>query len=460
MNGNAALKQGRVLQALEHYAKAVHLAPDNHDYKIRLCTILKNVSFGKFHFKLKKLILGLLQTEGLDYQDLSRAWFSVLLCDPDMQALRYLIEGKDYHYKRLLKCLSDPFLLEGMKRLIVHDMRFETALVHIKGDILDGVYKLQAFEDALAQYEALSEYVFCETAYPVVEEIDESIESISKVENEVSEEVRAQYEEHPYPRWTSIHVHAAPKSTANKSHDHLVAGCGTGYGLCATALRYPTAEITAIDLSRASLTYAKKKAKELELTNITFLHADILDLGGLDQTFDVIECSGVLHHMDDPVKGWACLLLKLKDGGKMHIGLYSEAGRQDVVAARALIAEKGYEPTHEGIRRARADIYALPASNPARGVAGRRDFYSTSSCRDLLFHVKENRFTIPKLIDAMDELGLQFDGFDLHNFQTVQSYVRMFPNDKGLKDLKNWATFEEKHPDTFRGMYQFWCLKA
>jgi len=27
-------------------------------------------------------------------------------------------------------------------------------------------------------------------------------------------------------------------------------------------------------------------------------------------------------------------------------------------------------------------------------------------------------------------------------------------------NLENWARFEEKHPTTFAGMYQFWVCKA
>ena len=42
----------------------------------------------------------------------------------------------------------------------------------------------------------------------------------------------------------------------------------------------------------------------------------------------------------------------------MQVGLYSELGRRGIVAARALIAERGYRPVAEDIRRCRADIVA------------------------------------------------------------------------------------------------------
>ena len=224
-----------------------------------------------------------------------------------------------------------------------------------------------------------------------------------------------------------------------------------------TAMLYPSADITAIDLSLASLSYAKDKAQALGLSNIEFYQADILNLDQLDQTFDVIECSGVLHHMDDSVKGWRCLLEKLVPSGRMHIGLYSEIARKDVVAARAYIAEKGFEPTHGGIRAARQAIIDLPDGHDARGVLSRRDFYSISGCRDLIFHVQEHRFTIQKLHEALDSLGLDFQGFDLESAETRTAYKKAFPEDPKMLNLDNWAGFEEQNPDTFRGMYQFWC---
>ena len=72
----------------------------------------------------------------------------------------------------------------------------------------------------------------------------------------------------------------------------LVAGCGTGQHAIATAQQYPGASVLAVDLSLASLAYAKRKTLELGLTDIEYRQADILALDGLQERFDLIECSG------------------------------------------------------------------------------------------------------------------------------------------------------------------------
>jgi 2-polyprenyl-3-methyl-5-hydroxy-6-metoxy-1,4-benzoquinol methylase len=56
-------------------------------------------------------------------------------------------------------------------------------------------------------------------------------------------------------------------------------------------------------------------------SNIEYGQADILKLGSLGRSFDLIESSGVLHHLADPLAGWRVLLSLLRPGGFMMIGL-------------------------------------------------------------------------------------------------------------------------------------------
>ena len=47
----------------------------------------------------------------------------------------------------------------------------------------------------------------------------------------------------------------------------------------------------------------KRKTKELGIKNIKYVQADILELKNLNMKFDIIECTGVLHHMNNPELG-------------------------------------------------------------------------------------------------------------------------------------------------------------
>jgi hypothetical protein len=130
-----------------------------------------------------------------------------------------------------------------------------------------------------------------------------------------------------------------------------------------------------------------------------------------------------------------------------------------MAVARALIAERGYPSTLEGIRRFRQDIMDHPDRAAFEGILISDDFYTTSTCRDLLFHVQEHRFTLPKLAAFLQTAGLRMLGFELPA-AVVQRYAARFPEDLPRTDLGSWHEFERDHPDTFRGMYQFWVQRT
>jgi SAM-dependent methyltransferase len=238
--------------------------------------------------------------------------------------------------------------------------------------------------------------------------------------------------------------------------DVLIAGCGTGQHAIETGRRFAGANVFAVDLSLTSLSYAVRKTRELGLQNIAYAQADILMLGAIGRRFDVIESSGVLHHLADPAQGWRVLLSLLKPGGFMHIGLYSAIARADIRLARSFIAERGYGSSADDIRHCRQEILASDDGTPLKNVAKYSDFFTTSECRDLLFHVQEHQLTIPEIAAFLRANDLRFIGF---GGQPLQDYRRRFPEDQAATDLERWHVFETENPTAFVGMYQFWVQK-
>ena len=157
------------------------------------------------------------------------------------------------------------------------------------------------------------------------------------------------------------------------------------------------ARVLSIDLSLSSLAYAKRKMSALGLSGNEFAQADILKLGSIGRTFDVIESNGVLHHLADPFAGWRVLVDLLRPGGFMNIGLYSKTARRDIATVRNVIAERDFDGSAADIRRWRQDLMNAAEGTPHRNVTASRDFYTTSACRDLLFHVQEHHLTIPEI---------------------------------------------------------------
>jgi hypothetical protein len=148
----------------------------------------------------------------------------------------------------------------------------------------------------------------------------------------------------------------------------------------------------------------------------------------------------------------------LRPNGLMNIGLYSAAARRDVTAARAYIATKRYGLTARDIRSCRQDLMAQPDDAALRHVIRSRDFFSTSACRDLLFHVQEHQLIIPEIAEFLAAHDLRFLGFEL-DIGVLQRFRQKFPEPKAALDLGDWHQFEQESPTAFVGMYQFWAQK-
>lgn len=302
------------------------------------------------------------------------------------------------------------------------------------------------------------------------ERIKSSIKVLGSLQNTVSQKVQEQYEEHPYPRW-----HVLPPFTPTKAAkfldfyapmhkaahiqipsrpEILIAGCGTGQQTLSTGCTLPSATVLNVDLSKSSLAYAIRKTSELGLMEQhDFMQADILQLGALNRQFDIVECCGVLHHMEDPLAGWRVLTDLVRPGGLMEIALYSRSAREQIVQMREQIRQKGYPETLESLRQIRKECI----KNRDNAFVHSVDFFSTSALRDLIFHRNEHQFTIPQIQSCLQELGLKFIGF--HNSDIYERYMEVFPSNRDYENLDNWQIVEEKYPTMFFGMYQFICHK-
>ena len=303
-------------------------------------------------------------------------------------------------------------------------------------------------------------------------ELKKSINSFDDISDNVSKKVKEQYEENPYPRWrytnitpkndflsilnNAIRPNKINTNNQNIAENVLIAGCGTGQQLVSKT-SYANSNIVAIDLSLSSLAFAKRKMQELNQKNIEFLQGDILSLNSLNKKFNVIECVGVLHHLKDPDEGLRILLNILEPKGYLKLGLYSEYARKHIIELKKFVQKHKFESNIRDIRNFRELAKNNNNDNSFKKINFNFDFYSTSSLRDLIFHVQEHRYTIPKIQDLLKKFDLEFLGFT--NSSIKKEYSKIYPEDLKNTSLENWNNFEINNQDIFIEMYQFWVKK-
>ena len=162
----------------------------------------------------------------------------------------------------------------------------------------------------------------------------------------MSDAIEAFYTEHPYPppvtnldrardEWRDPNRHRAehhllwPDTPYRADLDILVAGCGTGqaakYALCR-----PEARLVGIDVSPTSIEHTNALKQKYGLSNLEIRRLPIEEAGGLARDFDLIVCTGVLHHLADPDLGLRALAALLKPDGAMSLMVYAPYGRSGV----------------------------------------------------------------------------------------------------------------------------------
>lgn len=186
----------------------------------------------------------------------------------------------------------------------------------------------------------------------------------------------------------------------------LVAGCGTGDALMdlgsqALANRVP-AEFMAVDLSEASLGIARERAARIGLTNIRFECKRLEELDpAKDGPFDYIDCSGVLHHLDDPSIGLNALAACLTDDGGICVMVYGTLGRTGVYDVQRIISMLDAGPVidQERVDRARALLGDLPRrnrlmTNPLFQEASR---FRDDEIADAFLNPRDRSYTVPEI---------------------------------------------------------------
>jgi len=305
-------------------------------------------------------------------------------------------------------------------------------------------------------------------------ELSASIRSLGRLTDATSLRVRAQYEDNPYPRWVGAPVPAklglaeslrvqfpnlALRPGQNPFQSVLVAGCGTGFEPILLARGESSSRIDAVDLSLTSLAYAVRRANELDVDNIEFYQGDLLEVERLNKRYDLIVSTGVLHHMANPIQGWRALTEVLRPGGLMRVGLYSERARRSVVMMRERITQRGLQWQLSAMREVRQQILEAGPAEAIAELSFSDDLFATSAVRDLLFHACEHQFTPARLVGVLQHLALDFVGMEVGDVAVRRQFEAFCGQRCEDADLALWEAFEDRYPQSFTGMMQFWCQR-
>jgi SAM-dependent methyltransferase len=156
---------------------------------------------------------------------------------------------------------------------------------------------------------------------------------------DVTETVRAFYEETPFPNYDGFDSRESLATKARRGvfaslldeqlpQGALIfeAGCGTGQLSNFLGMSWER-KVFAGDICLNSLRLAKGFADRYAIRNVAFLQMNLFRPPFRENAFDVVVSNGVLHHTGDCEGAFRSILSKLKPGGLILIGLYNRYAR-------------------------------------------------------------------------------------------------------------------------------------
>lgn len=199
-----------------------------------------------------------------------------------------------------------------------------------------------------------------------------------------------------------------PAKSFSEELDILVAGCGTSQA-AKYALKYPGSRIIGIDFSATSIQETEILKREYALENLVLLQMQVERAEELHQQFDLVICTGVLHHLPDPKEGLRSLRKVLKSDGALHLMVYAAYGRVGVYMIQEYCRRLGIGSSDKEIIDLANTLMAIPQDHPlARLLAEAPDFRRKSALADALLNPLDQAYTVPQLFELFENTGFRF----------------------------------------------------
>ena len=191
----------------------------------------------------------------------------------------------------------------------------------------------------------------------------------------------------------------------------LIAGCGTNQA-AHYAFTNRNSQVVGIDISEASLGHQAYLKQKHRLDNLDLFRMNLGQIGSLGRSFDLIVCTGVLHHLPDPDAGLRCLRDVLKPHGVISLMLYGSYPRVGVYMMQEAFRLLGLKQDVAGVGTVKCAIDMLPKHHHLysyRDVAP--DLGYDAGLVDTFLHPIDRAFTVSQILKCTQENKLTFQSW-------------------------------------------------
>ena len=224
-------------------------------------------------------------------------------------------------------------------------------------------------------------------------------------EKDVTQQVKAFYEKTPFPNYDGLDssgslIQKAERSVFVKLLGEqiplgvriLEVGCGTGQ--LTNFLGILNRTVIGTDICVNSLMLGKEFKEKNEIKGSCFMQMNLFCPMFKPETFDLVYCTGVLHHVGNPFAGFQAISRLVRTNGYIVIGLYHRFGRilNDI---RRIIFNLSNDHC----------LFLDPnLRNEATLGKAQRDAWFTDQYK----HPHESKYTINELLGWFEKTGFSF----------------------------------------------------
>src|SRR5262249_2554228 len=163
------------------------------------------------------------------------------------------------------------------------------------------------------------------------------------------------------------------------------------------------------DFSAVSLRHTEELRHRYQLDNLRLQQLPLERVEELAAGFDLIVCTGVLHHLVDPAAGLRALRRVLNPHGAMHLMVYAPYGRSGIYMLQEFCRDVGIAADEGGLRSLLGVLGALPSGHPlTRLLREAADFRTEAALADALLHPRDRAYSVPQLFELLSANGFVF----------------------------------------------------
>jgi SAM-dependent methyltransferase len=237
-----------------------------------------------------------------------------------------------------------------------------------------------------------------------------------------------------------------PEGGAREARSILVAGCGTTQAAW-FAYTNRGAEVVGVDLSEESLAHERFLQDKHGLQNLRLFKGDLRDIGAIGRDFDLIVCTGVLHHMSDPDAGMRALAGAMRADAVLAGMVYGATRRAGVYILQDAFRRLGVRANAEGAGFVRRTLAALPAWHFVQQyVDASTELAHDAALVDTFLHAQDRAYTVPQLLALVEDNGLAFQGWFDNSVYYPDGVTWLSPEiaqrTAALPDREQWAVVE------------------